>query len=187
MSLWKSEDAASNAPLWSVGSGLGSSANGSTLFGNTQISAFVTNAELGVFGVDTTEQGIVANAGNVGQHAGWIVRKKGTGPVVTISVTNSGAKSNIGNAYVTFTGGGTANTTANAQIFANTTTNVVESIVLNSGGSYSGTPSASITGNANVTIALTVGGRAGRVQSETLVAMGSMTGDGSDDDILADS
>jgi len=31
------------------------------------------------------------------------------------------------------------------------------------------------------------GGRAGRVQYETLVAMGSMTGDGSDDDVLPDS
>jgi hypothetical protein len=32
-----------------------------------------------------------------------------------------------------------------------------------------------------------MGGRANRVQSETLVAMGSMTGDGSDDAIFADS
>ena len=186
MSLWKSVDTAANAPLYSVASGYGISANGSTLYGNTQISAFETNAGLGVFGVDATEQGVAGNAGNKGSHAGWILRKTGTGPVLSIS-TGSGNKSNVGNAWIEFSGGGTGNTTANARIFVNTVSNVVESVTVYTGGSYSSTPTATVTGNANCTFTLTMGGRANRVQSETLVAMGSMTGDGSDDAIFADS
>jgi hypothetical protein len=45
-----------------------------------------------------------------------------------------------------------------------------------SGGEYANTPIATAnTGNSALTV--TVGGRAGRVQTETLVAMGSITGD----------
>lgn len=186
MSLWKSEDAASNAPVWSVGSGLGNSANGSTLFGNTQISAFVTNAGLGVFGVDAAEQAISSTNATHPQHAGWVLRKTGTGPIISIS-TATGNRSNVGNAYITFTDGGTGNTVANAQIFVNSISNVVTTVVVNDGGSYSSTPTATVSGNANCTFTLTMGGRANRVGTETLVAMGSMTGDGSDDAIFADS
>ena len=75
----------------------------------------------------------------------------------SISIISAGAtnKSNIGNVYITFTGGGTGNTSANAQLFVNAISNVVESIVLNSPGLYESTPSATVSGNANVTISLT--------------------------------
>lgn len=188
MALWGSKDDANNAPKYTVAGGYGVSANGQGLYQNTTISAFVTNEELGTFGVDTTEQGVVTNP--KGGHAGWVLRKAGTGPVTSLTITNAGALSNIGNAYVTFTGGGTANTTANAQIFTNVTSNAVQTITLNNGGSYSSTPTATVSGNANVTIAVVMGGRANRVQLETLVAMGSMGPDGSsgdDDAIFADS
>ena len=96
----------------------------------------------------------------------------------------------MGNAFITFTGGGTGNTAANAQLFVNATSNVVTTIVLNSAGLYETTPTATVAGNANVTITLTMGGRANRNTMETLVAMGSMTGDGSvsanDDTVFAD-
>ena len=46
------------------------------------------------------------------------------------------------------------------------------------GGSYAFTPTAAVSGNANVSFTITMGGRANRVQTETLVAMASMTGDG---------
>ena len=110
-----------------------------------------------------------------------------------VSTISAGAtnKSNVGNSYITFTGGGTGNTSANAQLFVNATSNVVTTIVLNSAGLYETTPTATVAGNANVTITLTMGGRANRNTVETLVAMGSMTGDGSasanDDTIYADS
>ena len=112
------------------------------------------------------------------------------GGVATISAGATN-RSNVGNAYITFTGGGTGNTSANAQLFVNATSNVVTTIVLNSAGLYETTPTATVAGNANVTITLTMGGRANRNTMETLVAMGSMTGDGSasanDDTVFADS
>lgn len=182
MALWSNTDAAASAPKNAVASGLGVSANGSTLFGNNQIDAIVTDAALGVFGVDSTEQGVAANKPQVGAHAGWILRKAGTGPVVSITA-NTGA---VGaNSFIIFSGGGTGNTAANARVSVNSAGFII-GVTVNSGGEYLTTPTATPnTGNAVFTV--TMGGRANRVQSETLVAMGSMTGDGSDDALLADS
>ena len=81
------------------------------MYANTTADAFVTGETIGVFGVDTTEQGVASNP--KGGHAGWVLRTEGSG------------------------------------------------------------------------------GRSGRVHIETLVAMGSMTGDGgavaNDDVVFADS
>jgi hypothetical protein len=49
---------------------------------------------------------------------------------------------------------------------------------------YTGTPTANTFGNTAFTF--TMGGRNGRTTFETLVAMGSMTGDASDDAIAPD-
>ena len=192
MALWSNTDANTSAPKY-VTNYLNisqSSANINLAYANTTTGAFITGAAVGVFGVDSTEQGLASNQAEHAAHAGWVLRKAGMGGIATISAGATN-KSNVGNAFVVFTGGGTGNTAANAQIFVNATTNVVTSIVLNSVGLYENTPSATITGNANVTITLTMGGRANRNVMETLVAMGSMTGDGSasanDDTIYADS
>jgi hypothetical protein len=185
MALWTNVDEAAGAPKNAVASGLGVSANGSTLFGNNTIGVFVNDASIGTFGVDSTEQGVTANKTQVGAHAGWVLRKAGTGPVVSISA-NTGAHSPDGNVYITFTNGGTGNTTANAQVFTNSVSKLITSITVDAGGEYLTTPTATAV-NANATFTITMGGRANRVQSETLVAMGSMTGDGDDDAIYADS
>ena len=182
MALWSSTDANTGAPIFAAASGLGVSANGKVLYANTQASAFVTDATVGVFGVDTNE---IAKASKPA-HAGWVLRKTGMGKIdsITAGVAN---RSNVGNAYITFSGGGTVNTSANAQIFVNSVSNVVTSITLNNAGLYETTPTATVSGNANVTITLVMGGRANRVQTEVLVAMGSMTGDGSasaNDDVI---
>ena len=192
MALWSNTDANTSAPKY-VTNYLNvpqSSANVNLAYGNTTTGAFFTGAAVGVFGVDSTEQGLASNQAEHAAHAGWVLRKAGMGGIATISAGATN-RSNVGNAYVVFAGGGTGNTAANAQIFVNATTNVVTSIVLNSVGLYENTPTATVTGNANVTITLTMGGRANRNTMETLVAMGSMTGDGSasanDDTIYADS
>ena len=185
MALWTSTDGSAGAPkVGQITPAFGSSANGLQLYANTQTGAFVTAQAVGVFGVDTTEQGVAANP--KGGHAGWALRKAGMGGIATISAGATN-RSNVGNAYITFTGGGTGNTSANAQIFVNATTNVVTTIVLNNAGLYESAPTGTVAGNANVTITLTMGGRVGRVSAETLVAMGSMTSDGADDTIFADS
>lgn len=186
MALWGSKDEANNAPKYTVAGGLGVSANGQTLYQNVSVSVYVTNTAIGVFGVDTTEQGVAANP--KGGHAGWVLRKAGTGPVASISA-NTGSYSPDGNVYITFTGGGTSNVTANAQVFTNSVSKLITNVVVNTGGEYTLTPTATAT-NANAIFTVTMSGRANRVQLETLVAMGSMGADGSsgnDDAIFADS
>ena len=179
MALWSNTDANTSVPkfapsLVKVGN---SQTNSNLLYGNTTTGAFITGTAVGVFGVDATEQGLASNQAEHSAHAGWVLRKTGMGGIATISAGATN-RSNVGNAYVVFTGGGTGNTSANAQIFTNTLSNVVTSIVLNDAGLYETTPTATVAGNANVTITLTMGGRANRNTTETLVAMGSMTGDG---------
>ena len=138
----------------------------------------MADAAIGVFGVSASEQSnATTTIQGVPQHAGWVVRKVGTGPVLTITA-NSGA---VGvNSYITFSKGdgiaGSGNTAANARIYVNTAGYIMNVTVL-SGGEYANTPIATAnSGNSSLTI--TMGGRAGRVQTETLVAMGSIYGDG---------
>jgi hypothetical protein len=168
MALWSNTDANTSAPKFAVAGGLGVSADGNTLFENETIDAYVGDAAVGVFGVTTAEKSSETSA----QHAGWVIKKQGTGPVVSISA-NTGAFSPDGNVYITFTGGGTGNTTANAQITTNGSKQII-GITVNSGGEYLTAPTAAAV-NANAAFTITMGGRAGRVQSETLVAMGSIS------------
>lgn len=179
MSLWGNLDAQNNAPKQTDTTGYGGNtpqvtANGQVYYANTTTGAFINNAQIGIFGVNATEQSATPTAaGGKPPHAGWVLRKAGTGPVQTI-VANTGVYGT--NAYVTFTGGGTSNTAANAYAEFNATTGALVKITLNSGGQYATTPTATIAG-ANAALTLTMGGRANRVQTETLVAMGSITGD----------
>ena len=96
-----------------------------------------------------------------------------------------------------FTGGGgkggSGQIAANVEITVNTTGFIDGIIIGNSFGLYANTPAianvytdthfkqntAVLTGKAvtNAVFSITVGGRAGRIQTETLVAMGSMSGD----------
>jgi hypothetical protein len=187
MALWTSVDSQAGAPLFNTIIAQGVQANGNVAYGNVAVSAFVANATVGVFGVDTTEQAVAANPKS--GHSGWNLVSSGTGGVVSITA-NTGAVSGNGNVYITFTGGdfgsGTGNVTANAQIFTNSVSKVITNIVVNTAGSYGITPTLAAT-NCNAVFATTMGGRANRVQVETLVAMGSMTSDGSDDGVFADS
>jgi len=113
MSLWSNTDANTSVPKFAPQYvNLHTTQNNSNLlYGNTTTSAFITSANVGVFGVDTSEMANTAATSIASRpaHAGWILRTAGTG------------------------------------------------------------------------------GRAGRVKTEVLVAMGSMTGDGSasaNDDVI---
>jgi hypothetical protein len=180
MSLWGSIDQADKAPKSAVAGGLGVSANGQALFGNTQISAFVTNLGIGDFGVSAVEAGIAGNGKKV-QHAGWNLRKVGVGPIINLQVVDSG-NNYPSNGSVTFTGGG--GTGASATYTVNTTSKIITSVTLVNGGSgYITTPYANVANATTVnsaSILVTMGGRANRTHMETLVAMGSMTADAED-------
>lgn len=182
MSLWGNLDAANNAPKQAGMTGYGGttgsvSSNGQTYYANTQINATVQNAALGIFGVNTAEQVSAAAANGVPQHAGWVVRKVNMGPITSVTA-NAGA---VGvNAIMQITGGNgigatTGNTSAVVTVRVNTTNHIV-AVDVSNGGLYANTPVINAMSNAVFTI--TMGGRANRVQTETIVAMGSMTGDG---------
>ena len=200
MSLWTNTDASNGAPKFAGTGGLGLSANTQgTLYANTKASFHVPGAAVGVFGVDPTEKGIIGSDGKSSTHAGWVLRKAGMGPIVSITA-NTGA---VGaNGTIIFTGGNKGLNNAAARLTGGVTNPLVEavatvvvntaqhitSVTLTSPGFYANTPAiaySAAVGNASFTIVM--GGRANRVQTETLVAMGSMVGDGSDDIIYPDS
>lgn len=154
MSQWGNKDFANNVPKF-LNTG---AAN--TYFSNSEV--YLVNAAR------------LANAtfgeGEAVAHEGWVKVVQGTGGVKSIEVSNVNSNLVYTNAYVTFSG---ANTTpANARIVVIGGNNV--SVVLNTeGAGYSAVPTASVSGANNTTLTFTVtpGGRAGRVQAETLVAM----------------
>ena len=188
MSLYSNTDANTSAPKYAVAGGYGVSANGFTLYGNTTPSAFIANNALGIFGVDSTESSVTTGESPYIQHAGWNLRKAGSGPVIKIEIANPGANY-ASDGFIVFTGGGGSG--ANASYTVNTTSKIITSVTLNSGGSdYITTPTATAANGTSVNSAsfvVTMGGRSNRIQYETLVAMGSMTGDGSDDTLFPDS
>ena len=169
------------------------------IFGNTTIGFWRESVATGVFGVDSTEASslLTTGDGRTVTHAGWVERIAFTGPVLSIAVN---AAAVTVNSYITFNGGSsgaatnmTGNVAANARVYVNTTGHIVN-VQISLGGSYANTPrvesqfyaapftaagnTALITPSySNAAFTLTMGGRANRVHQETLVAMGSMTGD----------
>ena len=192
MSLWGNLDASNNAPYFSGVGGYDTSTTGEVLansqpasvFGNTYMSATRTNVEFGVFGVDTTEEAAVTDGHPT--HAGWNARTKFAGPIVSVSAnTNANGPAATACTYtLVLSGGGTNNTAAQVSV-TTAATGQVSSVTVLSGGLYTGTPTANTFGNTSFTF--TMGGRNGRTMFETLVAMGSMTGDASDDGTIPDS
>jgi hypothetical protein len=166
--FWTMTDANTGVPLY-AGTALNlapTRANANVIFANANVAQAFSEA-VGVYGVDTQEASNtqVTPAATRMAHAGWVQRTAGMGPVLSISA-NAGAFGT--NSFVTFSGGGTGNTAANATVL---------SITINTGGLYLTTPTAvPVSGNAAFTV--TMGGRANRTQYETLVAAGSITGNG---------
>jgi hypothetical protein len=194
MSLWSNSDSANAAPIFPGVAGV-NNANGSQMFGNTQIAAFNTGLRetTGIFGVDTTEQTVSATSNTHPQHAGWVLVTRGTGPIISVTA-NTGAVTT--NGALTLTGGGTGATQANVYISVNTQGYVVNSAIqINElsgfiGGNYLTVPAHGTAGNAVFTF--TLGGRASRSQTETLVAtgtigVGAVVADATDDAIFPDS
>ena len=77
MPLWGKVDNAANSTIFAAAqvNKAPDSTNRALLYSNTTADAFITNATVGQFGVDTTE---VASASGVA-HAGWVLRTVGTG------------------------------------------------------------------------------------------------------------
>jgi hypothetical protein len=264
MALWSNTDANTSAPKNAVAGGLGVSANGSILYGNTTPDAFVTGIELGVFGVSADETVGTGNVGSltiVSAGSGFTARPTLTitganttpatatanATLVGVTITAPGTGYEVGNTFtatggtgtsavltvddvdvngnvvaVTITTAGdytvvptvtnnpfTSNTGSGTGFTANLSLGVGSTQITAAGEDYNQSTITVTVGGAGgtgavVTATLTgqegtnrglhagwvlrkegTGGRAGRVHYETLVAMGSMTGDGDDDAQLA--
>lgn len=186
MSLWNTTDANTGAPKYMVGSGMGVGANGNVLFDNVTVGAFKTTAALGVFGVSAAEAQNTVKEGAKTTHAGWVLRTQYTGYVNNIVVVSGGGGYTPGTGFITFTGGGSG-VGANATYTVNAAGNVVNVVMNYVGNTYNIAPSANIVANFTSQAVLTVvmGGRAGRIMYETLVATGNIAVDtGADDAIM---
>jgi hypothetical protein len=191
MSLWGNVDASNNAPNFSGLTGYDTSTTGeslansqpSSVFGNTFMSATRTNVEFGVFGIDTTEEGLITDG--TPTHAGWVARTKGSGPIASVTANTDavGPAASACTYTLVLSGGGTNNTAAQVSV-TTAATGRITVINVSNAGLYTGTPTTNTFGNTVFTIAM--GGRNGRTTFETIVAMGSMTGDASDDAIAPD-
>ncbi len=148
-----------------------------------------------VFGVSATEAGNTTGDGPKVVHPGWVSQKIGTGPVASITLLNGGQGYNS-NGYLTVTDTSVYGKGVEANIFfeiansrntlqpfsTNAYWNVVTSIVVRNGGrlySDSGAVELSFPATPITAASYTVnlGGRGDRTNYETLVAMGSITGD----------
>jgi hypothetical protein len=161
------------------------------MFNNVTPSAFLTGQAVGVFGVSVTEHANnKANSNEHGAHAGWNLRRAGTGPIVSGVYTNSGTgfnnndilvvKSPVagGNAFFnisTNATGGAVSLTLNNAGFGFTGTGLGNAQIATSNLFITAAGGGAAAGNTNVTyFTVMAGGRAGRVHHETLVAFGSL-------------
>ncbi len=133
-------------------------------------------------------------------HAGWVSLKVGTGPITNITVSGGTGINAAGYLTITDTsvlgkgtGANISSTTANAQntlqsFSSNPTLNTYGTLTLVDGGSgFSNASDITImTNGANTslgTFTVKLGGRSGRMQTETLVAMGSISLDDPRDNV----
>lgn len=197
MSLWGNKDynTGNNKPVY---------ANTSNAYSNSTINGIVanTNAYYGIVaGVSTGEMANTTTSAKTPHHSGWVSLKIGTGPVKSISVSGGTGINAPGYLLLTDisvlgqgTGANISFTTANAQntlesYSSNSTLNTYGTFtVVNGGSGFSDASKITITTNgANTTLGTfttTLGGRAGRVQTETLIAMGSITFDDPRDNVF---
>lgn len=180
MPLWGRNDADANtAPKHTVVAG--SDTTCVEAFGNVTVGAIKDDQAIGVFGVDTTEAGLAKMV----SHAGWVVVRQGTGPVASLTVVSGGT--GYANADTITVSGGVTNATGT--LVTNSTGGIVSASLTSGGSGFLGnTGSLAITtsGGSGANVTFTLGGRAGRTHSETLVAIGTITGD-TDDSIFPDS
>ena len=158
------------------------------MFNNATPGAFISGVAVGVFGVSATEQSNnKTNAAEHGAHAGWNLRRAGTGPIISISAnaTLTGYNNvNVINVRSPATGGVNATisyvTNASGGSLVFTVTNpgsgfnlvTIPTSNISFTNATGGTPAAGNTTTTNLVI--TAGGRAGRIHHETLIAMGSL-------------
>lgn len=172
-----------NAHFGNTSSGSRASVD-AAMFSNVSSGAFIPGMATGVFGVSAQEMANnVANASREHPaHAGWVYRKAGTGPIVAVGVSAGG--SGYDNTDVVTVASPAAGGNASATVATNSTGGIVSLTITNAGFGFLAVNAAAnvsianstggASGGSSATFTATAGGRAGRVHSETLVAMGSL-------------
>lgn len=178
MPLWGKNDAVSNAMLYAAEQ-VGAAANASnrtTLFTNTTFGAVRDGQAIGLFAANNSE----TLSGRVA-HAGWVLRTEGTGYVTNVSISAGGSSFTNGDVYRISAETGGANGTAT--VGTNSTGGIISLTLTNSGRFIKSGATAAVvnstggsTGGSGETLTYTLGGRAGRKQYETLVALTDVTG-----------
>jgi hypothetical protein len=180
-------------------------ANTSNAHSNSTINGAAANTKTyygNVMGVSATEQQNTLGLKQHPAHSGWVSIKYGTGPVLSISSVSGAGINAAGYLLLTDTSvqpGSGANvnasfTIANSQntlqtYSTNSAWNTISTITVTNGGD--GWSNASlirvVTNGSNTslpTFTVTLGGRAGRIKTEVLVAMTSISGDDPKDNVL---
>ena len=197
MSLWGNLDASNNVPKQTdtVGNPGGNTpqvtSNGQVYYANTQIDAYAQETAVGIFGVSAGEQANTLASSNerqddassatnlsakrgVPQHAGWVLRKVGTGPLLQV---DANAHAQHMNTFVTLSDGsgiaGSGASQGNVQIKVNSTFAVTE-VVVNDGGNYANTPTITINEGPIKTITANAG--AVGVNSTLIIGQGGSGG-----------
>lgn len=158
------------------------------MFDNTTPGAFLSGMAVGVFGVSATEMANnrLNHSSEMPTHAGWNLRRAGTGPIINFTSTNTGTAYN-NNDIITVKSPSTGGVNATVTFTTNATGGNIQFTITNSGSGFNlvTIPTSNIfvtnatggaaAGNSTVTyFVATAGGRAGRVHYETLVAFGSL-------------
>lgn len=198
MAQWGKNDNAANSVVWGTTSVNlpANSANRSTLYQNVTVGAFKNNnvsmkKAVGQFGVSAAEAANTSGEGKKVAHAGWNLRTVGTGSLASLVITAAGK--GYANGDVITINAGTGGTNATATVATSPLGNVTSVSITSVGAGFkttapTGITVANSTGGATAgtlaTFTAAVGGRAGRVQYETLVAMGSQDNGTADDAIL---
>jgi hypothetical protein len=153
-----------------------------------------------VAGVSVTEEERSNTTPQHPTHAGWVSLKIGTGPITSITATGGTGINAAGFLIVTDTSdygrGANVNiafTTANSQntlqvSSPNSAWNTIGTLTIVDGGDgFSSVDDITVDLDGDYTDAptftITLGGRAGRIATETLVAMGSISGDDPADNV----
>jgi hypothetical protein len=163
MALWGKINQANNAPKYNILAE--ASANGAVMFANTTVSAFITNQVDGVYGqyANSTPK----------THSGWNLRREGTGPVTGLTITVGGT--GYSNSGVVTISGGTSNATANVTTNGSGVITAISNLTAGAGFKNSSNTVVAISGGGSgATLTPVLGGRAGRLHDEVLVATGSM-------------
>lgn len=185
MPLWGNTDDAANSVSYAPSqyNTEANTANKTALFGNTTVGAIVGGKAVGQFGVSGAEMANTNGEASKVTHSGWVLREAGTGSIVSITIDAAGTLyANTDTFTVT-------SPTANATGTITTDgSGVITSVAITDPGagftSVNNAVTITTATGSGATLTAVAGGRAGRVNYETLVAMNTITGDASDDALL---